>query len=179
MADHTRRSVLKTVGGTALLTAGGVGTAAARGHGRGRGRRQGASAENTLFDIVEASDDFDVLELALETAGLDDVLDARGKQYTVFAPTDAAFEALLEALGVTAEELLARDDLGTILLYHVTNGRRYASSVVNAPRIRMLTGDDVWVDGTTLNDGQASIVGTDVEASNGVAHVIDGVLLPP
>ena len=65
-----------------------------------------------------------------------------------------------------------------MLLYHVTEGRRYASSVVNAPAVEMLNSESVTVDGTTLNEGQATIAGTDIEASNGVVHVIDGVLLP-
>jgi uncharacterized surface protein with fasciclin (FAS1) repeats len=174
--DTQRRKVLKAVGATgALAGSGGIGTAAAR-----RGKRQGASAPNTLFDIVKGSDDFDILELALEETGLDAVLDGR-RQFTVFAPTDEAFGVLLEALGVSAGELLARDDLATILLYHVTNGRRYAASVVNAPQIEMVEGGTVTVDGTTLNGGGlggATITATDIEASNGVAHVIDGVLLP-
>jgi len=176
MTDKDRRTVLKTIGTAGvLLSTGAVGTAAGR-----KGKRLGASAEPTLFEIVEGSEDFEILELALEETGLDTVLDGR-RQFTVFAPTDEAFEKLLEALDVTAEELLARDDLATILLYHVTNGRRYASSVVNAPQIRMFEGGTVTVDGTTLNGGGlggAEIEATDIEAANGVAHVIDGVLLP-
>jgi uncharacterized surface protein with fasciclin (FAS1) repeats len=171
--DPERRAVLKAVGGAgAFLAAGGVGAVSAR-----NGRREGASAGQTIFDIAEESEDFTILELALEETGLDAVLDAEGRQYTVFAPTDAAFEALLADLGITAGELLANPDLASILLYHVTSGRRYASSVVNAPQLRMLNGDTVAVDGTDLNDGQATIVGTDIEASNGVIHVLDGVLL--
>jgi uncharacterized surface protein with fasciclin (FAS1) repeats len=169
--QQTRRTVLKTIGGSTALLAGGVGAASARG-------RKGASAENTIVEIAKASDDFEILVAALEETGLDTVLDSNDDQYTVFAPTDAAFGDLLEALDATAEELLARDDLQSILLYHVTEGRRYASSVVNAPEIEMLNGGTVAVDGTELNDGQAEIVATDIEASNGVVHVIDGVLLP-
>ncbi|MEF8774978.1 MAG: fasciclin domain-containing protein [Haloarculaceae archaeon] len=172
MTKKTRRSVLKTAGGVgAMLSIGGVGTAAAR-------KRRGASAESTLFDIVEGNSNFDILELALEETGLDAVLDSDDDQYTVFAPTDQAFGDLLDALGVAAGDLLDRDDLATILLYHVTEGRRYARSVVNPAPVTMVAGGTVDVDGTVLNDGQASITATDIEASNGVAHVIDGVLLP-
>lgn len=173
MTHKTRRTVLQSIGGIGIaLGTGAVGTAAA-----GKGRRQGASAPNTLFDIVERSDDFDTLELALEATGLDAVLDG-DDQYTVFAPTDDAFVDLLEALDATPAELLARDDLETILLYHVTEGRRYAPSIVNPAPVEMLAGGTVATEGTALNDGQATIVDTDLEASNGVAHVIDGVLLP-
>lgn len=153
-----------------MLSVGGVGTAAARG-------REGASAGNTIFDIVEGNGDFESLELALEETGLDAVLDSDDDQYTVFGPTDDAFAELLDALGISAGELLADEDLPSILLYHVTGGRRYARSVVNAPDIQMANGETVDVDGTVLNDGQASIAATDIEASNGVVHVIDGILL--
>ncbi|WP_276259343.1 fasciclin domain-containing protein [Haloglomus litoreum] len=180
MTRTDRRSVLKSLGvGTALLV-GGVGLAGARGRPEGR-PRQGASAPATVFELAEGSDDFDILELALEETGLDSVLDGDG-QYTVFAPTDAAFAELLDALGIGAGDLLADPDLADILLYHVTEGRRYAASVVRAPEVEMLAGGTVAVDGTTLNAGQdpgeAEIVGTNIEASNGVVHVIDGVLLP-
>ncbi|WP_255196588.1 fasciclin domain-containing protein [Halorarius litoreus] len=179
MIDSQRRQVLKAVGATgAILAAGGVGTAGAR-----PGGRSDASAEDTIFDIASGSADFDILELALEETGLDEVLDSTDGQFTVFAPTDGAFAALLTELGITAAQLLADPDLEDILLYHVTAGRRYAASVVRAPQLRMLTGDTVTVDGTVLNGGEATIVDTpdtiDIEASNGVIHVIDGVLQLP
>lgn len=174
MIDSKRRQVLKTVGATgALLAVGGVGTASAR-----MGKRKGASAEDTIYEIAAGNSSFDVLVAALEETGLDAVLDSNDDQFTVFAPTDAAFEALLADLGISAADLLASPDLEDILLYHVTAGRRYAASVVRAPQVEMLNGDTVAVDGTSLNDGQAGIVATDIEASNGVIHVVDGVLLP-
>jgi uncharacterized surface protein with fasciclin (FAS1) repeats len=180
--NQTRRAVLKTIGGGAALAAG-VGTVSARGRGRGRGRgqgrgkRQGASAEGTIVDVAVEADDFEVLVAAVQEAGPVDALSGN-RQLTVFAPTDQAFADLADALGVEVADLLELNDLADILLYHVTNGRRYSPSVVNAPRLRMLNGGTVVVDGTELNDGQADIVGTDIEASNGVVHVIDGVLLP-
>lgn len=174
MFDPQRRKTLKTVGTAgALFALGGVGTASAR-----KGKRQGASAGETITDIAAGDGRFEVLVAALQETGLDEVLDGDDGQYTVFAPTDDAFGDLLDELGITAGELLASDDLANILLYHVTNGRRYASSVVKAPKVEMLNDEAVAVDGTELNDGQADIVGTDIEASNGVVHVIDGVLLP-
>lgn len=176
-----RRAFLKTVGSAALL-GGGAGLAAARGPGRsGRGPRRGASADATITDIAVDDGRFDSLVAALQETGLAAVLDDDGGQYTVFAPTDDAFEDLLEALDATPEELLAREDLAAILTYHVTRGRRYAASIVNAPRVKTLQGSDISVSGTTLNGGGlggAEITATDIEASNGVIHVIDGVLLP-
>ena len=124
-----------------------------------------------------AADDFDVLVAAVQEAGLVDALSGN-RQLTVFAPTDAAFEALADELSVEVADLLELEDLADILRYHVTSGRRLSQSVVSALRIQMLNGDAVHVNGTVLNGGQAKIVATDIEASNGVIHVIDGVLLP-
>jgi uncharacterized surface protein with fasciclin (FAS1) repeats len=181
MQRQDRRRFLKTVGATgALLT---TGTAAAT---PDEGKREGASAELNLVDLLVNEEfekyEFDILVQAAGAAGLAGTLSGN-RQLTVFAPTDEAFGDLLEALDVTAEELLARDDLADILQYHVTSGRRYASSVVRAPQVQMLNGDALPVAGTELNGGGdalggANIEATDLKANNGVAHVIDGVLLP-
>ncbi|WP_254838938.1 fasciclin domain-containing protein [Natronomonas marina] len=180
MTDQQRRQLLRRIGTAgALLAVGGAGTAAANGRGRGaNGPRRGASAPNTIFEIAESDGRFSTLVAALETTGLDDVLDGGGGQYTVFAPTNAAFEALADERGVEVGDLLELDGLENILLYHVTRGRRYAPSVVNPADVGMLNGDSVSTDGTTLNDGQATIAATDIKASNGVVHVITGVLRP-
>lgn len=96
------------IGGGTAFAVGGVGTAAAR-----EGRRQGASAENTIYEIVEASADFDTLVAALEETGLDAVLDGTDDQYTVFAPTDGAFSSVNTSN-------LSTEELTNVLLYHVT-----------------------------------------------------------
>lgn len=96
-------------------------------------------------------------------------------QYTVFAPTDAAFGDL----GLDADNIgsLPQDALTNILLYHVAKGERYAADVVTSSQIRMLNGDFAMVDGATI-DG-ANIIVTDVDApKNGIIHVVDAVLLP-
>ncbi|MFW6382597.1 MAG: fasciclin domain-containing protein [Haloferacaceae archaeon] len=164
---QTRRSALKTVASAgALFGLGGVGSAAAR---------DGARGEDTLVDVAVAADGFDVLVAAVTEAGLVDVLDGN-RQLTVFAPTDDAFDDA----GITVENVgdLDEEFLVDVLTYHVSPGRRYAESVVGAPRLPTLNGAAIGVEGTVLNDGQAEIIDTDVEASNGVIHVIDGVLLP-
>ena len=170
MTQTNRQSVLRTVAGLGIALTGGVTTAAAR-------VRAGARAADTIVDIAVENDDFTVLVAAVQETGLVDVLSGN-RQLTVFAPTDEAFEDLADELGVDVEDLLELDNLEDILLYHVTSGRRYSESIVNAPRVGMLNGQEVDVDGTDLNDGQAGIVIPDIEASNGVIHVIDGVLLP-
>lgn len=111
-------------------------------------------------------------------------------QYTVFAPTDAAFTAAFEALGVTAADVLADSaNLTNILLYHVLPGKFSAETVIavagDAPEgvkvATMLPGTTVTimvVDGAVMvND--ATVAAPDVAVSNGVVHVVDGVLLPP
>jgi uncharacterized surface protein with fasciclin (FAS1) repeats len=156
MNSNTRREVLKGIGSAGVLLAGGIGTASARGRPEqagSQGRREGASAENTITGIADASDDFNTLVNALEATDLAAVLDSNDDQFTVFAPTDEEFGDLLEALDVSAEELLARDDLANILRYHVTEGRRYAASVVNPAPVEMLNGETVTTSDVSLNGG--------------------------
>jgi uncharacterized surface protein with fasciclin (FAS1) repeats len=168
--NANRRTVLKGVGaGTATLL-GGVGAAAAKPPSEG----------DTIVDVAVAADDFDVLVAAVQEAGLVDALSGN-RQLTVFAPTDDAFEAL----GVTADnvgdvdfEAAVGASLAEILTYHVVPGRRKEKSIVGEDQVPTLNGAKVAVDGIDLNDGQAEIVATDIEASNGFVHVIDGVLLP-
>lgn len=177
-----RRSVLRGLGvGTAALV-GGAGVATAKGNGKGR---DGASGDK---GIVETADDegFSTLITAvkaaepvvLETLTNDD-------QYTVFAPTNGAFEDFLSETGYTLEYLLTDPNglLTDTLLFHVTEGRRYAASIVNAPEVETLLGEPVSVgngdDGDVELDGRAGIGTPNVEASNGVIHGIDAVLTTP
>lgn len=100
-------------------------------------------------------------------------------QFTVFAPTDAAFEAL----GITPDNVgtLNKGFLTDVLLYHVAHGRRYASDVVASDRINTLYKDFLFQEGGILTDKlgrTANIIVTDVEAANGIIHVIDAVVLP-
>ena len=83
----------------------------------------------TIVDIAVGNPDFSILVTALTEAGLVETLSGEGP-FTVFAPTDAAFEQALADLEITAEELLAREDLGDILTYHVVPGNVLAADVV-------------------------------------------------
>ncbi|KAB1196095.1 MULTISPECIES: fasciclin domain-containing protein [Haloferax] len=167
-----RRQALKTIGGAGLLLAGGAGIASAA------PPRDGT----TIVDIAIGSnpDEFNTLVAAVVEAGLVDALSGN-RQLTVFAPTDEAFAAL----GVTPDnvgdidfEAAVGASLAEILLYHVVPGRRKAQSVLPVSKLPTLNGAKIDVDGAELNDGQAGIIGTDIMASNGVIHVLDGVLLP-
>ncbi|NDJ75436.1 MAG: fasciclin domain-containing protein, partial [Chloroflexi bacterium] len=119
---------------------------------------------------------------ALEAANLTDALLGDGP-FTVFVPTNAAFVAALNALGITADELFADTELLTsILLYHVVSGAVTSDVVVTLSSAPTLNGASVSIDGSdgvALNNGQANVIVPDLVVSNGVIHVIDGVLLPP
>ena len=135
---------------------------------------------NTVVDVIVNSEDHTLLEAAVGAAGLVDALNAEGP-FTVFAPTDAAITALVEALEITAEDLLALDGLGDILLYHVVNATALSTDLEDGQAVTTLLGEDVTIsimDGTVMvND--ATVPVADIAADNGIVHVIDAVLLPP
>ena len=137
----------------------------------------GATAD--IVDTAIAAGSFTTLVAALQKAGLVDALKKTDTQYTVFAPTDEAFAALLASLGVTAEELLNRSDLADILLYHVIGVKVMSSDLTDGMEATTLGGKvlKISLDPAMVND--SNIVTADIEATNGVIHVIDAVLLPP
>ena len=140
------------------------------------------TAEAPKADIVDtavAADDFNTLVAAIKAAGLVETLKGDGP-YTVFAPTDAAFAALPAG---TVENLLKpenKDQLVAVLTYHVIAGKVMSGDIagkkLSAPTVQ---GDAVDIDATSgvTVDG-ANVVTADIEASNGVIHVIDKVILP-
>jgi uncharacterized surface protein with fasciclin (FAS1) repeats len=134
----------------------------------------------TVVDIIVDSPDHTLLEAAVVAAGLVDALSGEGP-FTVFAPTDAAITALTAALGITAEDLLALPTLGDILTYHVVAGLAMSTDLSDGQMITTLLGEDVTIsitaEGVFVNDAQVTVA--DIEADNGVVHVIDAVLLPP
>lgn len=132
----------------------------------------------TITDIVVNSEVHNTLEAAVIAAGLAETLAGEGT-FTVFAPTDDAFAALPAG---TVEALLGDiPALTNILLYHVSGSEFPAAEVVEQDFIQSLAGQDINVvvtdEGAFVNGAQ--IIVTDIEASNGVVHVIDSVLLPP
>jgi transforming growth factor-beta-induced protein len=141
-----------------------------------------------VVDIATSNDDFSTLVAAVVEADLAGVLSGEGP-FTVFAPTNDAFAAALEALGITAEELLASPDLGAILTYHVVAGNLLAADVLAAieagggtAMVETVNGASITVeivDGNVVIDGTATVIMTDLVAGNGVVHVIDAVILPP
>lgn len=131
-----------------------------------------------IVDTAIAAGSFSTLVAAVQAADLVDTLKGEGP-FTVFAPTDDAFAALPEG---TVEDLLKpenKDKLTAILTYHVVPGKVMSSDLsdnmmaetVQGEEITIMTGGGVSVDGT-------KVVQADIEASNGVIHVIDGVIMP-
>jgi uncharacterized surface protein with fasciclin (FAS1) repeats len=137
-----------------------------------------ASEKKDIVDTAVAAGSFTTLAKALGAAGLVDTLKGPGP-FTVFAPTDAAFAKLPAG---TLEKLLAdKEQLTKVLTYHVVAGNVQAADVVKLKSAKTVEGADVkiTVKGKSVMVNQAHVVKTDIEASNGVIHVIDAVLLPP
>jgi uncharacterized surface protein with fasciclin (FAS1) repeats len=162
----------------------------------------------TIQEVIETSGtgfdgnsaDFDILREAVNTAGLGGVLDDATLDLTAFAPQDGAFVGLSQALGysggdeegawnylVEALTLLGGGDalplLTDVLTYHVSGESLQASQVLSASSIGTLQGGNLGVSGTSLVDADPdvadpNIIATDIQAANGVVHVLDGVLLP-
>lgn len=147
---------------------------------------EAAAAEGDIVDTANAAGNFTTLTQALEAAGLVETLKGPGP-FTVFAPTDEAFEALPEG---QLDELLAdpTGDLAQILQFHVVEGEVPAADVLgmDGQPVQTLQGAEftVEVDGenVVLVDGagnRINVVQTDVAATNGVIHVLDGVMMLP
>jgi uncharacterized surface protein with fasciclin (FAS1) repeats len=136
--------------------------------------------DKSIVDIAVEDGRFTTLVTALQEAGLVEALQAEGP-YTVFAPTDDAFTALPDG---ALEDLIAdKEALTGVLLYHVVDGKVMAADVVglDGQEVETLSEEKVAVslDGENVKINDSMVVITDIEASNGVIHVIDAVLLPP
>ncbi|EON75529.1 hypothetical protein ADIS_3932 [Lunatimonas lonarensis] len=137
---------------------------------------------NTIADIVMGNENFSTLLAAVMQAGLAEALAAADGDFTVFAPTDAAFARFMDDNGLTAEQLLASPNLVDILSYHVVVGP-VPSSAVSAGSVTSLGTTPFFVSvdpagGIWLN-GSAQVVDADIMADNGIIHVIDYVITPP
>ena len=135
------------------------------------------SREKNIVETAIAAGSFKTLVSLVEKAGLADTL-ATGGKFTVFAPTDAAFAKVpkktLAALGANPAKLKA------VLLYHVAKGELRAERVVKRSSIKTLNGASVQVKvrGRTVKINNARVQKANVDASNGVIHVINRVLIP-
>ena len=137
------------------------------------------TAGKTIVEIAAGAEDFSTLVAAVKAAELVDVLSSKGP-FTVFAPTNEAFAKLPKG---TVESLLKpenKDKLIAVLKYHVVPGKVMAKDVVKVDSAKTAQGSSVTVtvEGKTVKVDNATVVKTDIEASNGVIHVIDTVIIP-
>ena len=133
-----------------------------------------------IIDTAVGAGQFKTLAAAVTAAGLVDTLKGTGP-FTVFAPTDEAFAKLPAG---TVEMLLKpenKDKLVAVLTYHVVPGKVMAADVVKLKEAKTVNGAPVaiMVNGDTVMINDATVIKADVDASNGVIHVIDKVILPP
>ncbi|MEM7697115.1 MAG: fasciclin domain-containing protein [Verrucomicrobiota bacterium] len=138
----------------------------------------GHHEKKDIVDVAAGNEDFSTLVAAVKAAGLVETLKGEGP-FTVFAPTNAAFEKLPE--GAVADLLKPenKDKLVAVLTYHVVAGKVMAADVKTMD-VATVQGSEASVkveDGTVTID-EATITATDIEASNGVIHVIDTVIMP-
>jgi uncharacterized surface protein with fasciclin (FAS1) repeats len=141
------------------------------------------AAESTpdLVGIAASNEDFSTLVAAVKAAGLVEVLQGEGP-YTIFAPTNEAFAKLPDG---TVESLLQpenKEQLVAILTYHVVPGKVMAADVVKLETAKTVQGGEIEIAVTEENAvmvDNATVVATDIQAKNGVIHVIDTVILPP
>ncbi len=138
-----------------------------------------APAPGTIVDIAAGNPSFSTLVTAVKAAGLAETLSGNGP-FTVFAPTNQAFAALPKG---TLETLLKpenRDQLRKVLTYHVVS-RNLMAKDLRSGRVATVAGDSVTVEvkGRSVKINNANVVTADINAKNGVIHVIDKVLLPP
>lgn len=132
---------------------------------------------STVVDAAIDNSSFSILVQAVVKAGLVETLKGTGP-FTIFAPTDAAFQALFTQLGVSGIADLTAEQLIPILKYHVVSGN-IRSSQLAAGTVTTLNGTfSVTLSPAPAINGNTNIIATDVQASNGVIHVIDKVLLP-
>ncbi len=138
-----------------------------------------AAEMGDIVDVATEAGSFTTLLTAATAAGLVDTLKSEGP-FTILAPTDEAFAAL--PAGTLDGLLKDPEALKQILLYHVIKGKVMAEQVVSLTTADSVAGPAIKIevkDGTVYLNDTAKVVTTDIEASNGVIHVIDQVILPP
>jgi uncharacterized surface protein with fasciclin (FAS1) repeats len=140
---------------------------------------EGEEASGNIVAVAAETPDLSTLVEAVTAAELVETLEEPGP-YTVFAPTNEAFEALGNTLD-TLLEPANKEELAEILTYHVVPGELTAAELTDGQQLETVQGDslEVEIDGENVTINGAAVVTPDVEASNGVVHVIDEVLTPP
>ena len=139
-----------------------------------------ANSQPSIVDVASGDDRFSTLVTAVKEADLAGTLDSGGP-FTVFAPTNAAFDKLPQDQLNALLQPENRDQLRSILTYHVVPGRVMASDIAGKQlEADTVNGQKLPIDatGSAVRAGNATVVRTDITASNGVIHVVDSVILP-
>lgn len=135
-------------------------------------------APGMIVDVAVGTPELSTLVAAVQAGDLAGTLSGPGP-FTVFAPVNAAFEALPDGTVETLLQPANQDQLRSVLTYHVVPGRIMSSDLTDGAKVTTVEGTELTIsltDGAKVND--ARVVTADVEASNGVVHLIDGVLMP-
>jgi transforming growth factor-beta-induced protein len=137
----------------------------------------------TIWELVEANSDLTKLENELLAVGFDVLLSSDAAEYTLFAPSDQALTDLLSTLGLEDFSPVRAEIAQSVLAYHVHISKLLAKNVTSGSTISTYQGESITVeDGPLLTSGatsDASIVTADIQATNGVIHIIDKALVPP
>ena len=135
--------------------------------------------QNDILATAKAAGSFNTLAAAIEAAGLVETLSGKGP-FTVFAPTDEAFAALPEGTVANLLKPENKDQLVSILTYHVAAGAQYSDMLAKSGKAATVQGGslEVKLQGKKVMVGNATVRAADIETTNGVIHVIDTVLLP-
>lgn len=135
---------------------------------------------STVVNVLQTDERFSTLATALDSTGLDSVLAGSGP-YTLFAPTNAAFNRLPDGTVPDLLDAENQDRLRSILLYHAIEGRMETQDVSSMTILTTMEGSTVPVsaDDGTVRVGNATVVDGDIDTGNGVIHVLDSVLRPP
>ncbi len=136
---------------------------------------------NTVVDVAMENQDFSILANAIGEAGLVEPLSADGP-FTVFAPNNDAFQAFLDVNNLQVTDLLNSPDLGAILQYHVVSGE-VPSSAVESGSVNALNGELFYIsidpEGSIWINGSAQVISADINASNGLIHALNNVIISP
>lgn len=135
-----------------------------------------AALDDSILDIASADENLTTLVTALESVGLDTLLENNGP-FTVFAPTDAAFAAISDTVAGLSES-----ELRQVLLYHMVQADLGSADLALADAVTTALGKDVMVDvqgDSIILNGTATVTISDIPATNGTIHIIDVVLIPP
>lgn len=142
---------------------------------------EAATKSKSVVEIAVGNPDFSTLVAAVKAAGLVETLSGKGP-FTVFAPTNAAFDKIDKATLASLLKPENKEKLTAILTYHVVAGKVLAADAVKLDKTKTVNGAEFTIslkDGNVFLNGNSKVVKTDIEGSNGVIHVIDTVIMPP